>query len=104
MSSMGAGFGADQGRPVNEESIAGARISAAELLSIHAERAYEILQQYDDAMAPELATHLSIARIALNAISETPRQLAMTCPRDGTPVIYDFAVGKYCCAQRHCPP
>jgi hypothetical protein len=101
---MSSGYGSEQGRLADEESIAGARISAAELLGIHAERIYEILQEGDEAQAADLSMHLSIAEIALAAISDPPARLAMTCPRDGTAVIYDFALGKYCCARRHCPP
>jgi len=103
MSSAGA-YGPGEAGRVDEASIAGARTSAAELLSIHAERAFEILQERGDADNLELLTHLHIVRVALDAISSTPALLEMTCPRDGTPVIYDFTVGKYCCAQRHCPP
>jgi hypothetical protein len=101
---MSSAYGSYQARTVSEESIVAARISAAELLTIHADRIYELLQQGDDALAAELAMHQSIAAVALAAIANPPTQLAMTCPRDGTAVVYDFAVGKYCCAQRHCPP
>jgi hypothetical protein len=89
---------------LDERYVADARVAAAELLSAHSDRIYEIAQDYEQASAPDLAMHVSIARVALEAISDPPARLNMTCPCDGTPVIYDIATGKYCCAERHCPP
>ncbi len=91
-------------RRLEDRYVADARVAAAELLSIHSDRISEIVQDGSQVSASDLAMHISIARIALDAVSDPPARLSMTCPCDGTPVIYDIAVGKYCCAERHCPP
>lgn len=102
-SSSGFGAGGQETR-VAELHVGRARIAASDLLSIHAERVSELMQDNGGVIDSDVRVHLSIVQAGLEAIADTPIRLNITCPRDGTPVIYDFAVGKYCCAQRHCPP
>jgi hypothetical protein len=102
-SSSRFGAGGQEAR-VAELHVGRARIAASDLLSIHAERVSELMQGNGGIIDSDVSVHLSIVQAGLEAIADTPIRLNITCPRDGTPVIYDFAVGKYCCAQRHCPP
>jgi hypothetical protein len=98
------GTGRDRVRRLDERYVADARVAAAELLNVHADRISEIAQESGARINSDLMMHISIAREALDAVADPPAQLGISCPCDGTPVIYDIAVGKYCCANRHCPP
>jgi hypothetical protein len=103
MAGMG-GAGRDRLRRLDERYVADARVAAAELLSVHSDRISDLVQESGAIIDSDLAMHISIARVALEAVADPPAQLSISCPCDGTPVIYDIAVGKYCCANRHCPP
>lgn len=99
-----SGPGRDRLGQLDDRYIADARVAAADLLTVHSERISEIVQETDGGSGSELAMHVSMARMALDAVADPPARLSMACPCDGTPVIYDIAVGQYCCANRHCPP
>jgi hypothetical protein len=81
-----------------------ARRSAAEILSREAVTIRRLLNQSGGEPTFQLSAHLTLARAGLAAIDTPTVEFDATCPDDGTPVIYDFSIREYCCAQRCCPP
>jgi hypothetical protein len=84
---------------------AAARRAAAVLLERQVLRMAEFLRELPENVdpIPRLAPMLALSRTALDAVQE-PAFFIGLCPDDGTRVEYDYTIGEYCCALRHCPP
>ena len=88
---------------LSSEHVPGARMAAAKVLIAQATSILSALETSGGEWDAHVASLTSLAGAAFGAIQK-PVSFLGTCPNDGTQVEYDWAVGEYCCAMRHCPP